>query len=132
MNRQMEEVRWITSACRTMLLADKFSPSDSMHRNLGILPLEKRRTYHRAVDCHKHIFNDKSSLAKYFKNKTSGRATRSGEVNKVIPDIRSSMGRNAYSFRGPHSWNVIPAEGRTIENHNEFKSYMHNLLTNNE
>ena len=90
-----------TSAYRTMLLADKFSSSVYMQKSLGILLLEKRRMYHRAVDCHKHIYNEKSSLAKYFKTKGTGRATRSGEKNKkIVPDIRSNMERNAYGFRG--------------------------------
>ena len=85
-----------TSACRTLLLADKFTSTASMHKSLGLLSLENRRKYHRAVDCHKHIHNEKSSLTKYFVDKQMGRATRSGELNKkVVPDIRSNMGRNA-------------------------------------
>ena len=35
-----------TSACRTMLLADKFASSKEMQKSLCLLPLEKRRLYH--------------------------------------------------------------------------------------
>ncbi len=51
-------------ACRTLLLADKRTPIEEMHQELGLLSLKQRRDLNLAIDSHKHVNNKESSLNK--------------------------------------------------------------------
>ncbi len=114
-------------ACRTLLLVDKRTPIDEMHKELKFLTLGERQNLHLAVDCYKHVKNEESSLHNYFKVKRS-RQTRAGE-QMVVPNLWTNMGRNAYSFTGPNFWNQVPSDLKSCKNVDEFKSeYLNYIL----
>ncbi len=58
-------------ACRTILLADKYSNVANMHQNFGLNYLADCRKFHFGNLCHKNIFTDgvRSGLMDYFKQR---------------------------------------------------------------
>ena len=113
-------------ACRTLLLADQWAPIVEMHNELKMLTLSQRRELHLSVDCYKHVSNKESSLHNLFKAKNT-RNTRSGE-QMVIPNLKTSFGRNAYSYRGPNHWHGIPSHIKGSKSVNVFQSEYLKLL----
>ncbi len=110
------------SACRTMLLCDKYTPTSQMHTDLKLLPLEKRRNLHISMDCFNHINNAESSLSKYFVKKNT-RTVRGGDKYQ-LPHLKTTMGRKAYSYRGPEHWSQLPEDMKQITSKQLFKSEM--------
>ncbi len=111
------------SALRTILKVNKRTSIKWMHNKLKILTLVQRRELNRAVDCYKHVTNPLSSLSYMFRNFENIRMTRrSNELNVKVPNIRSEIGRKAYSYRGPVCWNAIESDIKKSENKNVFKS----------
>ncbi len=80
-----------------------------MHNDLNILKLNDRRKLHLSMECHKSINNSSNSLSMYFKLMVT-RATRAGENKMELPNLRTNMGRRAFSFRGPDHWDKLPAD----------------------
>ncbi len=64
------------------------------------------------------------SLLHYmFTPQARARVTRRGEKQKVnVPDVKSELGRKAFSYRGPVFWNDISDDMKQKENRNIFKS----------
>ncbi len=108
------------SACRTMLLCDKRTSIVEMHNSLELLTLKNRRHLHLSMDCHAHINNANSSLNKCFKTRET-RRTRAGGSKMELPNLKSNIGRKAYSYRGPQHWISLPEETRKIESKPLFK-----------
>ncbi len=113
------------SACRTILLADSDTHISDMHNQLGLLYLQNRRDLHLAVTCHKSIyFNGLSSLSEFYIPVVSvtGRSTRQTDtVCMRVPRMRTKIGQQAISYRGPKHWNRLPADLRIISNFTMFK-----------
>ena len=113
------------SACRTILLADAESHVQDMHNALGLLSLQNRRDLHLAFSCHKSIyFNGLSSLSQYYVPVVSitGQSTRQTDtVCMRVPRMRTKIGQQAISYRGPKHWNRIPPELRLTSNFTTFK-----------
>ncbi len=112
-----------------MLQVDKWTSISYIHKELNLLPLDKRRDLHRAQDCFKHVNDSTSSLAYMFIPWVTGRPTRRGQSKIMnIPDLRTGSGCKAYSFKGPVFWNGLPKDAHIIENKNEFKTKLNKLL----
>ena len=76
-----------------------------------------------AMDCYTHVSDQYSSLHHMFvKLEAVRRTRRSNEENVQVPDIRSSLGRKAYSYRGPVFWNGIDNNIKLIQSKNSFKT----------
>ena len=57
------------------------------------------------------------------------RTTRSTGTNyMVVPNIRSSTGRKAYSYRGPTYWNSLGVESRGLTERGQFKRHINKIL----
>ncbi len=111
-------------ACRTMLLADKYTNISEMHNELGLMQLKCRRDVHFGNLCHKTVHSDeKTGLSKFFV-KIHDRGTRvsrrTNEYNVCVPNIRSNIGRKSISFRGPVFWNALPNNLKSQVKFNSF------------
>ena len=99
------------TACRTLLLADKYSNVKDMHIALELHQLKDRRQFYFSTLCHKNVHTEESTgLSKLFIKLETHQARRtraSNEFNIVVPDIRSNCGRKAITFRGPQHWNKL-------------------------
>ena len=124
------------SACRTILLAESRTSTEWMHNELGLLKLNDRRMLHLCFQLHKNIYVDNSSsLSKFFVPivKVTNRNTRAahGKCMRVV-NLRSDMGRKAFTYMGPVNWNRLPLELWVIEKFDEFKkaisTQVHNLF----
>ena len=114
-------------------MADKPSSATEIQKSHNITPREERRGLHRAVDCHKHITNKESSLSFMFVKKNRARAICTGEINKMgVSDIRSNMGCNASSYRGPSYCNSLPSDARSMTDSTEFKTVMTMHITGDD
>ena len=85
---------------RTMLLCNTRSRIIEMHKDLNLLNIEKRQNLHLSMDCFTHMNNKDSSLNKYFKTRPT-RRIRVGETQLELSKLRTTTGRNAFSYRGP-------------------------------
>ena len=111
------------SALRTILKVNKRTSVKLMHDRLKILTLSQRRDLNRAIDCYKHVTNQKSSLSFMFERSEHARQTRrSNELNVKVPNIRSEVGQKAYSYRGPVCWNAVNSDIKQAESKDAFKS----------
>ena len=97
------------------------SPIADTHSALKILKLKDRKDLHLSMDCHKSIYKRNSSLLKYFKPKVT-RVTREGDTRTGMPDIKTTMGRTAFSYRGPEHWDKFPQNLKTTTSRDSFKS----------
>ncbi len=114
------------TACRIILQVDDMSVKN-VHSELNLSTLKDRCNYHLSVECHKNIYNSTSGLHHFF-IKCGERAVRTtrGTASElmVVPDIRSELGRRAFSYRGPNHWNKISAETRKINSLPSFKTHL--------
>ena len=98
-------------ACRTLLLANKETSVDLMHKELNLMKLDTRRHIHLGNLCHKNVHPEVSSgVNKFFKKRANAAvrvSRRTNQLNLIIPDVRTQLGRKAISFRGPAFWNNI-------------------------
>ena len=108
------------SACRTVLRCGKREPIANMHKDLNILTLEIRRKLHLSMDCHKAIHTN-NSMTRYFQTRAT-RTTRAGDKRLVIPNLKTNMGRKAFSYRGPSHWEGLPVHLKNIKSPDVFKS----------
>ena len=99
----------LNCVCRILLGADRRAHVKEMHQRLKFMTLNQRRDLHLSVECYKQVTNDQSSLHHFFKARES-RNTRTGANKYEVPDIRSTMGRNCFSYRGPVHWNSVTDE----------------------
>ena len=75
------------------------------------------------MDCYTHVSNQDSSLNHMFVEPIAVRQTqRSNEENIIVPDIRTNLGRKAYSYRRPVFWNGIENDLKLIQSKNSFKT----------
>ncbi len=100
-------------ACRTILLADKYSNVENMHKELGLNYLDDRRKFHFGNLCHKNVFPDglRSGLLDFFKRREVQNVRASRRVGKndvVVPNCKSQISRKSISYRGPKFWNDLP------------------------
>ena len=114
-------------ACRTILLADKYTPTEVLHESLSISPLADRRKFHLGNLCHKNIFCEgmRTGLINFFNPKSDGQYRISRRVTAndcVVPDIRSQLGRKSIGYRGPAFWNKLPKVLKDIEKFSLFVS----------
>ena len=90
------------SACRTILLAESRTSSDEMHKELGLLRLNERRSLHLCFQLHKKVYvDDASSLSKFFVPvvKITGRRTRGAVgLSMKVKNLRTETDRKAFSF----------------------------------
>ena len=113
------------SACQIILKVPKETGITTMHDELKLMQLSERREYHLLVECHNNVHNEEASL-NYMFVKTGDvctRVTRNTESHAmVVLDIRSVIGRKAFSFRGLARWNSLDRELRQISSKNGFKN----------
>ena len=115
------------SACRTILWLPKDTSIKHMHQELQILMLKDRKTYHMYVECHKNIYGIDSSLKFMFVRESDQRERRtrnSDALSMVVPLFRTFVGRKAFSYRGPHSWNTLDRPTSMMDSINVFKSHL--------
>ena len=92
-----------------------------MHKTLGLKYLVERRDIKMALECHKHVYQAKSSLAGFFKRKNPGRQTR--RSNSIqIGKTRTELGKRAFSIRGPLFWNKLMDNLTQKDDFNKFKA----------
>ena len=117
-------------ACRILLGADKDTSVKQMHQQLELPTLHQRRMYHQAVDCFNNVNNEEAGLNKYYKtNDTRERTTRStGTKYMGVPNLRTCVGRKAYSYRGPTFWNNLGADSRLMTDKEQFKRHINKVL----
>ncbi len=116
------------SACRTLLRADRRAHVADMHNRLKFVTSSQRRDLHLSVECYKQVNNTSSSLHHFFKPRKS-RSTRTGEKKSKVPDIRSTMGRKCFSYRGPVHWNGVSDELKNSVSANAYKrAYSNKVL----
>ncbi len=113
------------SACRTILLANRYTSVMDMHRELKLSVLHMRRNYHMATECHRNIyFEGRACLGHFYVPvmRVNVAQTRA-EHRKVmhVPRTRTVCGSKAMSVRGPLFWNSIRLDLRLIECIKKFK-----------
>ena len=121
-------------ACRTILLAGRYTSVVDMHRSLKLELLQDRRNVHMALECHKNIyFENQSSLAHFYVPvvEVHGTIRTRHSDNKFmsVPRTKTVVGAKAYSVRGPNFWNSIVKELRIIESFSIFKSMVSDSAT---
>ena len=100
------------------------------HKELNILNLQDRRDLHTSMECCKSVNDNNYSLASYFKP-IATRTTRAGETRMALPSLKTSIGKKAFSYRGPDHWDKLPAIVKSAQSVNTFKSsYLKNLFHN--
>ena len=98
-----------------------------MHNEIELLTLQQRRTLHMGLECYKNITNKESGLHNMFTslNQVRTRTTRQTEsLGLLIPDLRSHMGRYAFSYRGAKFWTNLDPTLRKEEELNGFKGQL--------
>ena len=92
--------------------------SSALLKHLHWLPVSQRIKYKIAVLTFKALhFGKPSYLSDFLKYYHPTRNLRSSGANLlVIPDIRSEMGRRAFSFAAPALWNSLPNALRSCSN----------------
>ena len=128
----MEKLQKVQNvACRTILGADKYTNIKQMHKELEILTLDQCRKLHQSMECFTNINNPEAGLNYIFQRADDDRirSTRStGTKCMKVPNIRSTIGRKAYSYRGPCFWNNLDIESRSIEKKEPFKRHISKAL----
>ena len=113
-------------ACRTILGANKEASIKQMHTELELLTLFQRRQLHQAMECFNNINNPEAGPNHMF-NTVDDRAhntrTTGTKVMKV-PNIRTTTGRKAFSYRGPRFWNDLHSDCRQIDKKDTFKRHI--------
>ena len=112
-------------SCRTILMADKRTNTADMHGNLNLLTLAKRRTLHFNTECFKNATDTNVILNKFFNlecNRLERQTRNTVALCMHIPDIRSVLGRKAFSYHGPSSWNGLDKLLRQAQSVQIFKS----------
>ena len=78
------------TVCHTILLADKRTNSSDMHAELNLLKLNDRCNLHFKIECYENVYNQESSLSKFFvldSNKRAKHTRRNEAQNMHVPDI---------------------------------------------
>ncbi len=113
------------SACRTILLANRYTSVNDMHFIINLSTLHMRRNYHLAAECHRNIyFEDCASLGHFYVPvlRQNIVQTRSENTKLMqVPRVRSVAGSKAISVRGPTFWNSITPQLRIIDKLDTFK-----------
>ncbi len=114
-------------ACRTILLAGRYTSVKDMHCSLKLEMLNDRRNVHMALECHKNIyFEGQASLAHFYipvMEVHGGIRTRHADSKfMTVPRTRTATGAKAYSVRGPSFWNSLLKDLRIIESYTSFRS----------
>ena len=81
-----------------------------MHKELNLERLNLRRGKHLALECHKCVHGtDGHPLKRFFQIKQQGRnrRTRRCEFDVEVPCIHTNVGRKAFSYYGPITWNTL-------------------------
>ena len=117
-------------ACRIILGADNDTSVRQMHQQLEIPTLNQRQMYHQNIDCFNNINNAEAGLHKMYKNSDNiGRTTRrTGTKHMVVRDIRSCVGRKAYSYEGPNFWNTLDSDTRCMTGKEAFKRHINKII----
>ncbi len=118
-------------ACRIILKADNLTSTKVLHQNLNLPTLKQRRAIHMAMECHNNIFNEEAGLHSFFEkiDSTRRRTTRMENTNCMkTANIRSVVGRKAFSFRGPDFWNKLELDLRLITSKNGFKQHISKVV----
>ena len=74
------------------------------------------------MDCHKSVNDKNSSLARYFIPKVT-HVTRAGNPCMEIPNLKTNVGRRAFSYRGPEHWDKLATFNIGPQARQWFKSY---------
>ena len=131
-DQNLQKVQQIqNSACRIILRADIDTPIVQLHSELELPTLKQRRQIHMAMECHSSVVNEESGLHKLFVplDKDRIRTTRSENQNLMnVANIKTVNGRKAFSYRGPHFWNILDNEARKIETKSNFKIHITKLI----
>ena len=106
--------------------ADNDASIKQMHDDLEMLTLQQRRQLHLAMECFTNINNPDAGLCHIFQSvdDRSRRTRTTGTKYMKVPNIRSALGRKAYSYRGPSFWNGLDTETRGIDNKDAFKHHI--------
>ncbi len=111
-------------ACRLIPRKNKRA-SVTMHHKLKLFKLDDRRTFHLSLTCHKAIYEENHSLAKFFNKQRnlSDRVTRTlNSMNMAVPGLKSSKSRHSFAYRGTVHWNSLTNEFKNISKFNSFKN----------
>ena len=111
------------AACRAILQADNRAHINYMHQELSLPTIRERLEFQLSMECFKQINVPNNSLSNMFTKKETGRNTRTSNTNMmIVPKVRTNMGRNAFSFKGPDHWNRLSTNTRTITDKTEFRT----------
>ena len=104
------------------LQADNCAHIVDMENELNIPSIRDRLDFQLSIECFKQINPPNSSLSKMFVQKETGRATRSANSKiMTVPRVRTNMGSNAFSVKGPTHWNKLPVTTRVNTDQPEFR-----------
>ena len=78
------------------------------------------------MECYTNINNPDPGLCHMFQSvdDRSRRTRTTGTKYMKVPNIRSSMGRKAYSYWGPSFWNCLDSDTRGIDTKDAFKRHI--------
>ena len=107
------------SACRVILMANKYTSTEFMHQELGIARLKDRRLFHVSLFMFKvqnGLITSTILKLKFVSiDSYHGRATRAyTNGNLAVPAHNNKYGLHAISNFGARVWNLIPNELRNV------------------
>ena len=113
------------SACKAILQVNREFHNHDAHVQLDLLPLHYCAELFLLTECHKSMYvTDTYCLEEFFVPilPVTGCRTRFAVNHNVkVPHKRTKVGKNAFCYRGPHSWNRLDTWAKSIEDFNEFK-----------
>ena len=81
------------------------------------------------MDCFPNIDNSESGLHNMYKTIDNRRTTRkSGTTFMKIPNVKSSIGRKAYTNNGRRFWYSLDTDTRCIEDKPDFKMHISKVI----
>ena len=90
------------AVCRAILQADNRTHIDDMESELNLPNIHHRLEFQLSVECFKQINVPGNCLSHMFVKKETARRTRASNTNQmVVPRVRTNIGRNAFSYKGP-------------------------------
>ena len=94
------------AACSAILPLDNRANTQNIHKELNISTIRERISFKLSFECFKQINVPGSSLSKFFRERECIRTTRSSNMKTMeVPNFETSIGRGAFSFKGPTHWN---------------------------
>ena len=113
-------------ACRIILRVPSDTPTITMHENLKLMYLDKRRKFHLQIFTYKAVHSllpgyiSEKINVKHYDTDIQIRAVSRGELD--VPRCCLVKTEGAFSVKCPSNYNMLPQHLREIETVNSFRS----------